>query len=208
MFSSRRLIIFALAYPIAFAAHTPSAKARPRGDMALASSVEDAALRARLAGLSPSVNPDEARRVAYTAYTTGQELARNWRMVSPAVVQNFLIKVGVRKSGYCFQWAGELLIRLAALKLKTLELHWAESDPGGDEHNVIVVTARDQPFARGILLDNWRYSGRLLWGPVTGDPGYPWKENREELTRRLKRGAFAPDRPQRTTSSKRERQPR
>jgi hypothetical protein len=113
-------------------------------------------------------------------------------MVSPASMQNFLINIGMRKFGYCFQWAGELLLRLDALKLKTLDLHWAEADPGSDEHNVIVVTARGQPFERGILLDSRRYSGRLLRGPVTGDPGYPWKGNRDELTRRLKRSTFAP----------------
>ena len=137
------LTILTLAAPLAFIAYAPSAKARPRGELVLATSAEDAALRARLVALSPSVNPEEARRVAYIAYTTGRELARKWRMVPSPTVQSFLINIGVKKAGYCFQFAEELLLRLDAQKLQTLELHWAESDAGTEtEHNVIAVTAR------------------------------------------------------------------
>ena len=192
------LAIFAVAAPMALAAYVPLAAASPRGELVLAVSAEDAALRARLVRLSPSVKPDEARRVAYVAYTTGQELAREWDVVASPTLQNFLIIIGARKAGYCFQWAGELLTRLDALKLQTLELHWAESDPGGDtEHNVIVVTAKGGPFVQGILLDNWRRSGHLLWGPVNGDPDHPWTENKAELSRRLKRRPPAANRPKR-----------
>jgi hypothetical protein len=156
------------------------------GDVVLATSEHDPALTAGLVRLSPSVNPDEARRVAFTAYTTGRQLAVEWRMVWPPTVQSFLINIGARKAGHCYQYANELLLRLDALKLRTLELHWAECAPGEfDEHNVIAVTARGQPFDQGIVLDNWRHSGRLVWGPVKGDPPFRWTENKEELSNRL-----------------------
>jgi hypothetical protein len=201
MFFPRRLCsnlaIFAAVAAMALAGYAPPANARPRGELVLATSAEDAALRSRLVALSPSVNPDEARRVAYIAYTTGRELAREWRMVPSPTVQSFLINIGLRKGGYCFQFAAELLLRLDAQKLQTLELHWAESDAGTDtEHNVIAVTARGQPFAQGIMLDNWRHSGHLLWGPLNGDPDHTWQENRDELARRLKRRTLAPERSQ------------
>jgi hypothetical protein len=163
-----------------------SAGARGHEEPAFATSADDAALRIRLAALSPSVRPEEAQRVARCAYTTGRELKREWQVVWPPGLQNFLVNTGARKGGLCFQWATELLLRLDALKLETLELHWAESfERTASEHNVIVVTARGQPFAQGILLDNWRYGGRLIWGPVTGDPHYQWKENKAEAVRRL-----------------------
>ena len=166
----------------------PSAGARGREEPAFATSVDDPALRNRIAALSPNVRPEEAQRVAQCAYTTGRELKREWRVVWPPGVQNFLVNIGARKGGLCFQWATELLLRLDALKLETLELHWAESFIGTmSEHNVIVVTARGQPFGQGILLDNWRYGGRLIWGPVSGDPHYRWKENKAEAVRRLRK---------------------
>jgi hypothetical protein len=77
------------------------------------------------------------------------------------------------------------------LKLQTIDLHWAEAfQRTASEHNVIAVTAKGQPFQQGIILDNWRYGGRLVWGPVTGDPHYVWTENAREVPNRLKR--FAP----------------
>ena len=161
---------------------------RRRGELFAATSANDAALRTRIAVLSPSVSPDDARRVVYTAYMTGVELRRQWRVVWLPGVQNWLVNIGARKGGLCFQWATELLVRLDALKLQTLELHWAESFVNtGAEHNVIVVTARGQPFEQGILLDNWRYSGHLVWTQVAMDPEYHWKENKSELARRLGR---------------------
>jgi len=154
----------------------------------MATSADDVKFRSLIIGLSPTtVRSDEAQRVAACAYTTGQELQREWRVVWPAGVQNFLVNTGRRKGGLCFQWATELLIRLEAMKLQTLEFHWAESYAGlPSEHNVIVVTAKGQPFAQGILLDNWRYGGNLVYGPVAADPNYRWTENKEAAARRLK----------------------
>ncbi|MCA1594741.1 MAG: hypothetical protein LC754_19360, partial [Acidobacteria bacterium] len=139
---------------ITFIAFAPSADARKRDELELAKSPEDPALTARLVQLSRTVSPQEAHRVAYIAYTTGLELAQKWHMGSSPTFHCFLINMGLRKGGYCYQFATELLQRLDAQKLKTIELHWAESDAGTDtEHNVIAVTARGQPFEQGIMLD-------------------------------------------------------
>ena len=174
------LIVFLAFGSVAFA------ETRPREKPIFATSADDAVLRSRIVALGPSVSPEEARRVAHCAYTTGRELKREWRVGWPPGWHNFLVNTGRRKGGLCFQFATELLLRLDALKLETLELHWAESFVRtSSEHNVIVVTARGQPFRDGILLDNWRYGGRLVWGPVTGDPEYQWNENKPEMTRRL-----------------------
>ncbi len=157
-------------------------------ELFVAGSADDASLRTRIAALSPTVSPDDARRVAYAAYMAGVELRREWHVVWLPGVQNLLVNMGARKGGLCFQWATELLVRLDALKLQTIELHWAESFANtSGEHNVIVVTARGQAFKEGILLDNWRYSGQLVWTQVAMDPEYHWTENKSELARRLGR---------------------
>lgn len=177
-----------LAGLLALTVHASSAEGRKKSQLVLATSAEDPVLRARLVALSPSVSPEEARRVVSIAYTTGRELAREWRMGASPTVHSFLINIGVKKAGYCHQFATELLLRLDAQKLKTIELHWAESDAGTDtEHNVIAVTAKGQPFAQGIMLDNWRRSGRLLWGPLDGDPDHTWQENKDAFARRINR---------------------
>ena len=138
--------------------------------------------------LAPGVDPEEARRVAAIAYTIGRELKKEWKVVWPPGVQNFLVNTGQRKGGLCFQFAERLLWRLAAQKWNTLEFHWAESfERTASEHNVIVVTAKGQNFYRGIILDNWRYGGRLVWGPLVEDPHYQWHENKPQFQKVLDR---------------------
>ncbi len=187
---SRFLTLFPGVALLAVTFCAPSVHARGRNEPAFATSADDPVLRSRIVALSPSIRPEDAQLVARCAYTTGRELRREWRVVWPPGLQNFLVNTGARKGGLCFQFATELLLRLDALKLETVEFHWAESfERTSSEHNVIVVTAVGQAFQRGILLDNWRYGGRLIWGPITGDPQYQWKENKAEAARRLT-GAF------------------
>ena len=191
MFFHRSLFLgirtFAVVPVLVLALSSPLGSGR-RGELFVAWSAEDPSLRTRIAALSPTVSPDEARRVADTAYMTGRELHREWRVAWLPGIQNFLVNTGRRKGGLCYQWATELLVRLDALKLQTIELHWAESFANTNgEHNVIVVTASGQAFEKGILLDNWRYSGHLVWTQVAMDPEYRWTENKSELARRLGR---------------------
>src|ERR1700730_491837 len=79
----------ALVASLAFTDCVQSASARGREEPAFATSADDAALRSRIAALSPNVRPEEAQRVAQCAYTTGRDLKREWRVVWPPGVQNF-----------------------------------------------------------------------------------------------------------------------
>ena len=152
----------------------------PRGDV-----VEEAQLRTKLAMLSPTVRVDEAERLAQCAYVTSRQLAREYRVVFPPALNNILINTGGRKRGLCYHWTEDLMLQLDALKLETLELHWGEAFARTfSENNGVVVTAKGQPFRQGIVLDAWRYQGRLYWGPVRKDPeSYPWRENKAQYDR-------------------------
>lgn len=177
------LVILALSASAAFAR---------KKDPAFATSANDPVLRGRIVALSSSVDPEEAQRVAQIAYTIGRELKREWRVTWPPGLHNFLVNTGARKGGLCFQWAERLLLRLAEQNWETVEFHWAESfETTASEHNVIVVTAKGQHFSHGILLDNWRYGGRLIWGPIVEDPHYHWKENKAQYRHVLSKRAVA-----------------
>ena len=105
--------------------------------------------------------------MAECAYATVSKLRREYRMFATPIFNNFLIYHGLRKRGYCYQWSEDLLIALDRLKLTSLELHWGEANPGNwRENNCIVVTAKGQPFNRGIMLECWRHLGHLYFGPV------------------------------------------
>ena len=170
---------------------SPSANADVRNSTNTTFSTSDApssiaAIQSRIVALSPKISMEEAHRLAECAYTTSRQLAREYRVVWPPGLQNFLIHTGFRKRGYCYQWAEDMLRPLDALKLETIELHWGEAFPGTtSEHNNVVVTARGQPFVQGLLLDCWRY-GRLVCISVAADhQHYEWKENKAQARRVL-----------------------
>ena len=132
-------------------------------------------LRSRLLELGPGVDRGEAERLAEAAVQTAGELARQYHVVWPPWIHNTLVNAGWRDRGLCFHWANDLMEQLHGLGLWTLELRLAVAHMDtSHEHNAIVVTARSQPIAEGCVLDAWRDSGRLWFGPVATDK-YPWK---------------------------------
>ena len=124
----------------------------------------------QLASLSRRVDPNEATLVAQCAFSTVARLRQEYRMFGTPIFNNFLVYHGLRKRGYCYQWSEDLLLALDTLKLKTLELHWGEAYAGTyRENNCVVVTAKGQPFDRGMILECWRHFGHLRWNLVPSD---------------------------------------
>jgi hypothetical protein len=169
-FRIQRLTCFAVVI-LVFGPWTRSALGNQQQSVSFQLSKSDAAkaekLANELASLSPKVNWEEARLVAQCAFATVSKLRREYRMFGTPIFNNFLIYHGIRKRGYCYQWSEDLLITLDKLKLASLELHWGEANPGNwRENNCLVVTAKGQPFKRGIMLECWRHLGHLYFGPV------------------------------------------
>jgi len=124
----------------------------------------------QLAQLSRRVDPKEAKLLAECAYATVAQLRQEYRMFATPIFNNFLVYHGLKKRGYCYQWTEDLLLALDTLKLKTLDLHWGEAHAGTwMENNCLVVTAKGQPFDRGMILDCWRHFGHLRWNLVPSD---------------------------------------
>jgi hypothetical protein len=130
-------------------------------------------LRDAFVALAPDVDPAEAELVSVTAHTASRSLAREYRVVWCAGVQNILINTGRRQRGFCGHYTRDIGERLRELKVKTLVLHWGAAFAGTmDENNGLVVTAINQPFENGILMDGWRNGGRLFWCALKEDSAY------------------------------------
>ena len=135
-------------------------------------------LRDALMALSPDVNTDEATAVSVAAHNTSRQLAREYRFVKPPDFHNFLIHIGVRQRGFCYDWVRDIGARLEELKPRTLTLHWGAALAGTwRENNCLVITARGRPFNEGIIIDGWRKSSPLWWRPVDKDHKYVWHED-------------------------------
>ena len=131
----------------------------------------------RLCGLSPTIDPAEATLTAETAYSYSLQLAKEYRVVRPALFHNILVNWGIRQRGLCFQWADDLSAKLQTLHLRSFDMHRGVANlDTRHEHSSVVLTAVGQPFDKGIALDAWRHSGHLVWVGVKEDPDYPWIE--------------------------------
>jgi hypothetical protein len=132
-------------------------------------------LRDALVALAPDVDPAEAELCSVTAHTASRSLAREYRIAWCPAFQNLLIHMGKRERGYCGHYARDIGSRLKELKLNTLVLHWGAAYAGTlDENNCLVVTARNQPFEEGIIIDGWRKGGRLFWCALKKDSAYQY----------------------------------
>jgi hypothetical protein len=159
----RSITILALLLLVGFGAGCVTSGVRQPADLA-----------ARLAGLGPQVEAGETKLLAETACAASLDLARQYRVVRPAGLQNILVNLGIKDRGLCYHWAEDLEARLRALPISTLELHRAVARRATRrEHNALVVTAKGGRFECGIVLDAWRDCGRLYWVEVSRDK-YPW----------------------------------
>jgi hypothetical protein len=131
-------------------------------------------LRDALIALSPrTVDPQEAALLSDTAHRMSRQLAREYGVHGDPAVHNFLIHMGAKKKGICADYTRDIGARLKEFHFKTLVLHWGTAwAKESDENNALVVTARNQPFLDGIVLDGWRRSGRLFWCKVKDDGEY------------------------------------
>jgi hypothetical protein len=126
-----------------------------------------------LTALAHDVDPAEAQALSATAHTKARSLKKEYRVALNPEFTVFLYNIGMRKRGWCGHWAQDIGAELKELKLKTLVLHWGEAYPNTtSENNALVVTARNQPFDQGIILDGWRRAGRLFWCKVKQDDEY------------------------------------
>ena len=131
-------------------------------------------LHAALVALAPhNVDPHEAELLSVTAHNMSRQLAREYGVTGDPAIHNFLINVGAKKRGICADYTRDIGARLKEFHFKTLVLHWgAAYAKESDENNALVVTARNQPFIDGIVLDGWRRGGRLFWCAVRNDNEY------------------------------------
>jgi len=138
-----------------------------------------------LTALDRSVDPTEAHRLAHEALTYSRTLAARYRVETSPWMHNFLVNVGVKKRGLCYQWADDLQSHLAHLHLKTLTLYPVGANIGDywREHNALAVlpTHHVTPLSYAILLDPWRHSGNLYFVPVGQDTKYRWQVRRNRM---------------------------
>ena len=135
-----------------------------------------AGLERTIRGLSPDIDADEAARVARLSHSYSLDLAKAYHVTDPPLIHNAKVNQGLRPRGLCWHWADDLEARLRQENLQSLRLHRAIANASNlrIEHSTVIVSARDGGMEDGVILDPWRYGGRLFWAPVPEDTRYTW----------------------------------
>src|SRR5438094_9628830 len=82
-----------------------------------------------LTALAHDVDPAEGQALSAMAHTKARSLKKEYRVVLNRGFTGFLYNVGMRKRGWCGDWAQDIGARRRELKLKTLVLHSVEAYP-------------------------------------------------------------------------------
>lgn len=124
------------------------------------------------------VKRSEAKDLARKAIKHSEKLAHDYKLVKPPLFQNFLVNVGLRKKGLCWQFAYDMLAFVKKQHYKSFDYYIGGANIGSywDEHNVLVVTCKGCSFDKGVLLDPWRDSGKLFFCKVKNDKKYKWSQ--------------------------------
>jgi len=114
--------------------------------------------------------------VAQTAVADSLKLAEDYRVATPALWHNLLIRTGMKDRGLCYHWTEDLMKRLQALNLKTYQLHWGWPTKAA---TCASTTAWSSPRSAsrsmpGSCSTPGGNSGDLYWAAVRKDE-YPWE---------------------------------
>ncbi len=134
-----------------------------------------------LQSLSSDISQKEAARLADDIDAETNKLREKFDPVSEPHLNNFLIIVGVKEQGLCYQWSDALYAHFKNKNYPHFTFHLLVSDKGQyfSEHNVMVVSAKGKSVMEGVIIDPWRNPGALYVSKVKDDSGYRWKRRKE-----------------------------
>lgn len=143
-----------------------------------------AGLATEIRGLGPDIDPEEAERAARIAYDYTSQLAEEYQITDPPLIHNTKVNRGLRPRGLCWHWAEDMEARLKQENFQTLTLHRAianADNPFRIDHSTAIISRRGDSMFDGVVLDPWRYGGKLYWSQLQADTRYNWRPRMEVL---------------------------
>ena len=133
-------------------------------------------LSKEITSLSPTIDKKEAMDIALFSTSYTKRLANSYKLVGSPRFQNFLINIGLKKKGYCYNYANDLAYALLHRGYKSVSIYRAAHKKYTYfEHNCVVITPRERNDI-GVILDGWRNAGKLYFDYMKNDyKNYQWK---------------------------------
>ncbi len=133
-------------------------------------------LNLQVESLSNTIDKKEAQSFAYDAIKYSKQLAKEYKVITPALVHNTLINMNIKKRGLCYHYANDLLKYLKQKDFKSFKFIKVIANRGEYfEHTSIALTTKNIKFEDSIILDAWRDTGDLYFSKVKDDKRYKWE---------------------------------
>ena len=161
---------------------------------AIGRAAEVAALEQAILALGPGIDSEEAARAARIAYSHTDVLVQQYRITDPPLIHNMKVNAGLKPRGLCWHWAEDVENRLVAENFTTLELHRAIANHDVAfriEHSTAIISRKGDDMYAGIVLDPWRFGGKLHWVRTPADEDYRWHPQQAVLAQKAERLARA-----------------
>ncbi len=135
-------------------------------------------LEKTILNMNSSIATIDAKILSYELTNYSLKLKKIYELVKPPLYHNFLVNIGAKKRGLCWQFAYDMLAHAKSLNLKSFDYYigGANIDDYWEEHNTLVVTCKGCDFSKGIVMDPWRNSGVLYFSNVKDDKKYSWSQ--------------------------------
>jgi len=131
--------------------------------------------------LDTAIPKSEAEALSQALYHYTAILVERYRLTQPPLWHNFLVNIGLREKGLCYDFSDALYLYLKQGAYPHFDFHLAVAHRGEyfREHNALVITAKGRSVEEGVIVDDWRHSGRLFYSSFRNDPEYRWQHRAE-----------------------------
>ncbi len=141
------------------------------------------ALSDLLRTLDRTMSKKETLQLSKDIFQKTNLLTEEFAMTYPPQYHNFLVNIGLKKKGLCYQWADALYAYFQQKPYHSFIFHLMGANIGEywKEHNVMAIAVKNVPMQEWIVIDPWRNPGKLYFSKVKDDHMYHWKyrPNRE-----------------------------
>ena len=114
-------------------------------------------------------------------FQKANSLTKEFDLTSPPLWHNFLVNIGLRKKGLCFDWSDALYLYLNKKNYPHYTFHLVGANIGEyfSEHNALAIVPKGMNIQEGILIDPWRDSGKVYFSKVKDDKAYRWTHRKD-----------------------------
>jgi hypothetical protein len=135
---------------------------------------ENNSLAFRLQSLDKTLSAQQAEIIAQNIFAVSKEIKEEFKPISFPWFNNFLVNVGLKEKGLCWEYRDALLFRLKPKIIPLTLLPVVANQDKLNEHNAVIIASKNINFEDALLLDLWRESGNPYIVRVGDDTKYNW----------------------------------